>query len=388
MSSVATGRERFLLYLRTGQKKTPSASMKHLLFLAPALFLMSCAPSRWTEAQRASLSSLAVAPTVQSSAYGKPLGSDNVQAPVVVTGGGSFGSGAAVGAGAQLVVEIGAAIQQNMFESRYADAIAKAPATVPADLSSRIRQSVGKSLAAQPFFKGKVRDNSPNRFQVIVDNYRYVRTGKQNGEILVSPSFYGRFELISAAGEKLLAQPFASASSSYQRPLPEFVRDKQLATKAFDEAIDGIARQAVNAVNAKLGEQALAATESPTATFKPGGKPVQLQPVDGITATCSHPYKLTQSCNLFSGASRSITVGGQKLKIAASADGKVVLIRSASLLDLKVSTSGSPQYDAVRAALNRANLHILRQRDMVISGSPVGFFLELDGDGYSVLTQS
>ncbi len=362
--------------------------MKHLLFLAPALFLMSCAPSRWTEAQRASLSFLAVAPSVPSSAYGKPLGSDNVQAPVVVTGGGSFGSGAAAGAGAQLVVEIGAAIQQNMFESRYADAIAKAPATVPADLSSRIRQSVGKSLAAQPFFKGKVRDNSPNRFHVNVENYRYVRAGKANGEVLVTPTFYGRFELTNATGEKLLAQPFASASSSYQRPLSEFVRDKQLATKAFDEAIDGIARQAVNAVNAKLGEQALAATESPTATSKPGGKPVQLQPVDGITATCSHPYKLTQSCNLFSGASRSITVGGQKLKIAGSADGKVLLIRSASLLDLKVSTSGSPQYDAVRAALNRANLHILRQRDMVTSGSPVGFFLELDGDGYSVLTQS
>lgn len=361
--------------------------MNRLLFIAPFVLLASCAPSRWTDAQRASLSSLAVAPSVAANAYGKPLGSDNVQAPFV-TAGSDFATGAAAGAGAQLIVEIGAAVQQNLFESRYAEAITKAPATVPVDLSSRIRQSVGKSLAAQPFFKGRIRDNSPNRFQVVVENYRYVRAGKANGEVLMTPAFYGRFDLTSANGEKLLTQPFASASTSYQRPLPEFIRDKQLATKAFDEAIDGIARQAVNAVNAKLGEQALAATESPAATPRPGGKPVQLQPVDGITATCSHPYKLTQSCNIFSGPSRSITVGGQKLKIAGSTDGKVILIRSSSLLDLNVTTSGSPQYEAVRQALNRANLHIIRQRDMVTSGSPIGFFLELDGDGYSALTQS
>ncbi|HEY8932495.1 MAG TPA: hypothetical protein VIM44_04195 [Rariglobus sp.] len=363
-------------------------SFRLLLVCSAAFAMGSCAPARWNDAQRASLTSLAVAPAIPAHAYGTPLGSDNIQAPVMVAGGGSFASGAAAGAGAQLVVEIGAVVQQKMFESRYADAIAKAPGTVPADLSSRIRQSVGKSLSAQPFFKGRIRDNSPNRLYVIVENYRYVRSGKENGEVLVTPSFYGRFELTNAAGEKLLAQPFAAGAPNYRRPLPDFARDKQLATKAFDEAIEGIARQAVNAVNAKLGEQALATTESPAAAPKPGGKPVQLQPVSGITATCNEPYKLTQSCNLFSGPSRSITVGGQKLKIAGSADGRVILIRSASLLDLNVTTSGSPQYDAVRQALNRSNLHILRQRDMVTSGSPVGFFLELDGDGYSVLTQS
>jgi hypothetical protein len=361
--------------------------IRPLLISFAAATLASCGSARWTPAQRSSIDSLAVSPSIPSSAYGKPLGSDNVQAPVMVTGGGSFGSGAAAGAGAQLIVEIGAAVQQKMFESRYADAIAKSPGTVPVDLSSRIRQSVSKGLAAQPFLKGKIRDNSPNRFQVVVENYRYVRAGKANGEVLMTPTFYGRFELTNAAGEKLLAQNFAAAAAGYQRPLPDFVRDKQLATKAFDEAIDGIARQAVNAVNAKLGEQALATTESPTAISKPGGKPIQLQPVDGITATCSQPYKLTQSCNIFSGASRLITVGGQKLKIAGSADGRVILIRSASLLDLNVTTSGSSQYEAVRQALNRANLHIVRQRDMVTSGSPVGFFLELDGDGYSALTQ-
>ena len=178
-----------------------------------------------------------------------------MSAPTVVTGG-DFASGAAVGAGAQLGVEIVAAVQQKMFTSRYADAIAKAPGTVPGDLSSRIGQTVAKKLASQPFFQDKIRDNSPNRFQVIVESYRYIRAGKANNEILMTPFLSGRFELVNSGGEKLLAQPFVAVSASYQRPLPEFVRDKQLANKAFDEAINMIAVQAVDAVNAKVGKSA------------------------------------------------------------------------------------------------------------------------------------
>jgi hypothetical protein len=358
--------------------------MKYLLSIAPALLLASCAASRWTDAQRASLSSLAVTPSVSTGAYGKPLGSDNVQAPIVTTGGG-FASGAAAGAGAQLIVEIGAAVQQNMFESRYADAIAKAPATVPANLSPRIRQSVSKGLAAQPFFQGKIRDNSPNRFQVVVENYRYVRTGKENGEILVSPSFYGRFELTNAAGEKLLSEKFAAAAPNYRRPLPEFVRDKPLATRAFEQAIDLIALQAGNAVNAKLGGQTQA-IELPVPSVGSGAQPIQLQPVSYVGSSPDNPYKLTQSTSLIGGATRSIQAGGHKLKIAGSADGKIVLIRPDSLVGSNLKTGGR-EYEAIRQQLNGARIRILRQRDMISGILSVGFYLELDGDGYSVLTQ-
>jgi hypothetical protein len=213
--------------------------------------LASCAP-RWTEAQRSSLSTLAVSPSIASNAYSAPRGSDNAQAPVVVAGGGSFASGAAMGAGAQLGVEIVAAVQQKMFTSRYADAIAKAPGTVPADLSSRLRQRVAKKLASHAFFHDKIRENSSNRLQVIVENYHYARAGKANGEILMTPMLTGRFELVNASGEKLLAQRFFGVSPSHQRPLPDFVRDKKLASQAFDEAIDVIALQVFQAVDAKL----------------------------------------------------------------------------------------------------------------------------------------
>jgi hypothetical protein len=218
---------------------------------AVACVLASCAP-RWTEAQRSSLSTLAVAPSVAPNAYTPPRGSDNAQAPVVVAGGGSFASGAAVGAGVQLGVEIVSAVQQKMFASRYADAIAKAPGTVPADLSSRLRQRVAGKLASHAFFHDKIRENSPNRLRVIVENYHYARAGKANGEILMTPYLSGRFELVNGTGEKLLAQPFFGVSPHHQRPLPDFVRDKKLASQAFDEALDVIALQAFQAVDSKL----------------------------------------------------------------------------------------------------------------------------------------
>ena len=37
--------------------------------------------------------------------------------------------------------------------------------------------------------------------------------------------------------------------------------------------------------------------------------------------------------------------------------------------------------------LRASGLKIVRQRDMVMVGNSVGFFLELDGDGYSALAK-
>lgn len=222
-----------------------------LAISAIACVLASCAP-RWTEAQRSSLSTLSVAPSIAPNAYTPPRGSDNAQAPVMVTGGGSFASGAAVGAGTQLGVEIVSAVQQKMFTGRYADAIAKAPGTVPPDLALRLRHGVSRKLASHAFFQNKIRENSPNRLSVMVDNYHYARAGKANGEILMTPMLTGRFQLVNASGETLLTQQFFGVSPSYQRPLPDFVRDKKLASQAFNEAIDVIALQAFQAVDAKL----------------------------------------------------------------------------------------------------------------------------------------
>lgn len=351
-----------------------------------ALLLASCGAGRWTEAEKAGLSSLAVPPaSIAADAYAGPIGNEQFSAPYITAPGGDFATGAAAGAAAQLVVEIAAAAQQKMFEDRYADAIARAPGTIPGDLSLRIRRAVGQRLGGQSFFKGRIRDDSPNRFTVVVENYRYIRAGKEGDEVLVTPAFFGRFELTNAGGKKLLASGFAAPARDIARPLTAFANDKSLAAKAFDAAIANLALQAVNAVNAKAGEAELAPD---AAAPSGGGAPVQLANVNGGTATCNNPYRLTQSCNLWSGAGRAVTVGGEKLKIAGSADGRILLVRGAKLIpDAPVSSTGSVQYDAVKRALRAGGVKILRQRDMVSAGTTVGFFLELDGDGYSVLAR-
>jgi hypothetical protein len=351
------------------------------------LLLASCGAGRWTEAEKTGLSSLALPPaSIAADAYAEPIGSEQVSAPFLTSPGSDFATGAAVGVAAQLVVEIAAAAQQQMFEKRYADAITRAPGSIPGDLPLRIRRALAKSLGEQAFFKGRIRDDSPNRFTVIVENYRYIRAGKEGGEVLVTPVLFGRFELINASGKKLLNQGFTAPAAKVARPLTVFAHDKALAAKAFDSAIANLTLQAVNAVNARLGEAELA----PSAPAPSGGgaAPVQLANVNGGTATCKNPYLLTQSCNLWSGAGRAVTVGGEKLKIAGSADGRIVLVRGARLIPrAPVSSTGSVQYEAVKRALRTSGVGILRQRDMVSAGTTVGFFLELDGDGYSVLAR-
>jgi len=359
--------------------------MKSVLPICAAvlpLFFASCA-SKWTDAQKAQLNSLAVAPSVASDAYKGPIGNKQYSAPIIATGGGGFAEGAAVGAAAQLVVEIAALAEQKSFESRYADAISRVPGTVPGDLGNRIRKEVGKSLGSHPFLKGKISDASPNRFVVKVETYRYVRAG-ESGDVLVTPAIGGKFELISADGKKLISNDFLAAGTT-AKPLTAFANDKALASRAFDEAISRVGLQAYNAIARKLGETALAET-SPTPAATNGGQPLQLEPVSNLTASCNNPYKLTRDCNAFTGAGRKITVNGRKLKIAGSADGKVVLVRDASLIPTNsVSSTGSPQYDAVRDTLRAAGVKILRQRDLMNPGKAGGFYLEMDRDGYSVL---
>ncbi|MCW1885314.1 hypothetical protein OKA04_11285 [Luteolibacter flavescens] len=371
---------------------TPAMTKSQLLFFSGiALLLTSCGASRWSEAQKASLGSIAVPPVpVAGDGYDKPIGSPEIAAPYISAPVGSGFAGGAIAAGVgQLAVEIAAVAEQKSFEGRYADAISKAPGTVPGDLSGRVRKAVAGTVGSLPHFHGKVRDDSPNRLVVTVEKFRYVRVGNDGGEMLMVPSLSGKFDLTGAGGTKLLSRNFNASATSVRRTIDGFVRDRGAASRAFDEAAAEVARQIGEAVGEKLGETpgAPAVTTPAGRTAKPG-KPYQLSDVSGLTATCSNPYPLTQSCNIWSGAARRIEVGGQKLKIAGSADGKIILIRDAGLVPKNaVSSKGSAQYDAVKAALEASGVWVLKQRDMVSAGKTVGFFLETSGDAYGAITK-
>ncbi|MES2657882.1 MAG: hypothetical protein V4689_04650 [Verrucomicrobiota bacterium] len=218
------------------------------------LILASCA-QKWDATQQAALSSVAVsAPVVKSDAYQKPAGKvDMGPAPVIAVPGGGFLAGAVVAGGYQLIVGGIGVTQQSMYENTNKDAISRVSGTVPADLSQRIRKAVVKELDTHSFFKGKVRDASPNRLVVTIDSYGYARSSKVDGKILMAPKMTGTFELLDAAGKSLLKKAITASATSQSRPLEDFANDRKLASTAFDEIIGSLAQQIAAAIDLKAG---------------------------------------------------------------------------------------------------------------------------------------
>ncbi|MFD0892687.1 hypothetical protein KBB96_14785 [Luteolibacter ambystomatis] len=223
-----------------------------------SLVLSSCA--QWTESQKAKLSTVAVTQVqVAKDAYQSPLGAQDVQVHYYgQVGNGSFGQGAAVGAILALGSEIAEAIQQKMFESKYADAIAKAPQNLPTDLGKRAQTAFATNLAQQPFFRGKIQSSSPNYVSLSIEHYRYVRSGKADGEVLVRPVITGNLK-VTAAGEKLLDTQVVGDAGSHTYPLTHFASNPKATSQAFDEAVQNLTISAIRALDAKTG-------------VKPGGR--------------------------------------------------------------------------------------------------------------------
>jgi len=116
--------------------------------------------------------------------------------------------------------------------------------------------------------------------------------------------------------------------------------------------------------------------------------------------TCERPYHLTQDCSEWTGAKREVRLGGKPVKVAASQDGKIVLVmdphplthatlRGASLFTYDAQSKGSYEsYDAVRSLFEVHQINVLEVKPMGSTGSIYGYFLVLQDDGYSVIKQA
>jgi len=115
-----------------------------------------------------------------------------------------------------------------------------------------------------------------------------------------------------------------------------------------------------------------------------------------LGVSCSTPYKLTQDCSNFSGATRTITLDGFEVNIAGSSDGKVVMVMDANLLKNSFSDiftlnskthsdASNTSYHAVKKALSKHGITIFKALPMRLLGNTDGYVLELDSDGYKIL---
>lgn len=115
------------------------------------------------------------------------------------------------------------------------------------------------------------------------------------------------------------------------------------------------------------------------------------------STNCNRPYKLTEDCSFWSGATRKIEINGVRAKIAGTADGKIILLMSGSHilnsikdgLSLGIGdTRSKPTHkclEVVKPLLQSMDIKILKVTKLVSYGAVDGYFLELSDDGFSIL---
>ena len=128
-------------------------------------------------------------------------------------------------------------------------------------------------------------------------------------------------------------------------------------------------------------------------------KTKRVLPVDVTHVSCKKPYLLKQDCSSLKHARRKIEIDGYGCKISGSNDGTVILIktpakiREASEEELRSPTShlltkaNNTCLELISRELTKHKISILKKVEIKSYPETAGYFLELDGDGYSILKQ-
>jgi hypothetical protein len=106
--------------------------------------------------------------------------------------------------------------------------------------------------------------------------------------------------------------------------------------------------------------------------------------LSAITVTCNKPYKIEQDCSIWSGATRLIKIKDQKIRVAGSDDGKIILVKDKLITN---DESVFACFELVREELLSKGISIMKVTKLMTLGEVKGCILELDGDGYSILKE-
>lgn len=328
-------------------------------------------------------------------AYQKPQGfsTDEMLHDPHYVKNGDFATGAAIGALGQLLQEAENIDQQNKFELNNHQAIARAEASTPKNLTSLVHRSVRSSIKNDPLFQ--VEQNGLSHMSISIDSYGYIKTNQSHNTTLLSPAITASVKLTSSNSKTLLDKTF-TATSNIQAPLSKFISDRNLASQAYQNAAADLSNQLSAELNKKAGEAKQISTTAAPITYKPdlstnksknsSYKIKQLKSVQTYVVTDSSPYKLTQDYHFLYKAGKKVKLGGYTFKIAGNDSGNVVLVMQNNMLSTKKFTStGCVEYTLIKNYLTTNNIKIIRQRDVRNTKYHEGFFLELNGDGYSKL---
>lgn len=122
------------------------------------------------------------------------------------------------------------------------------------------------------------------------------------------------------------------------------------------------------------------------------------QSINTATMTCKKPYILTQDCSIWSGAARKLSIDGFPVKVAGSEDGSIILVMDAHLFansfsdpltfnSATHSEASNNSYYAVKKVFKQENVNIQKVIPLRFWGNTDGYVLELDSNGYEILTK-
>lgn len=367
-----------------------------LAFFSTFLFV-SCAANQWSVADKEAASKMSIRPvTVAKDAYQKPKGftqSEDHSPPGGYVQTGSFSAGAAIGALSYLAEEANHAATQEKFETANINAIARAKASTPKNIPSLVDLSVTATINKNPLFQNQ--PDGLSRLSIEINTYGYIKTGELNNTTLVSPSINALVTLTDRHSKKLLNKSF-TATSNIQAPLSRFISDQKLTKISYQKAIDDLTLQINSELNTKTGAAktlrkkrtavTYASNATPLASKNADYKVQQLKNIQTYIVTDKSPHKLTQGYSLITKAKTKVKIGGYTFKIAGTASGNTILIIPTKMLGVTTfSSKGGVEYTLIKNYLAAHNIKIIRQQDIRNINFPTGFFLELDGDGYSTL---
>ncbi len=214
-----------------------------------ALAFSSCSQS-WSEAQKSQLTTVALPePYTKAGAMKPASGIDSPGAATSVpmaTGGGLLPAliGSAIDAGVT-------AHQSNQFEKQYGDRIGKVNASMPKNLSKKLRASAEKMLRGDEFFGPRLKETSPNRFEGELTNYGLTRFHRTNDETHLGATLSVRVGLKDPSGKSLLDQ-IITANSTSSIGVNELAAQPKKTEALFDEAVANFSQQLKAALDRKL----------------------------------------------------------------------------------------------------------------------------------------
>jgi hypothetical protein len=215
------------------------------LSIIPALLavasLSSCA-TKFTPEQRASLSSVAIAPTqLKERAYRQPdAGATARDMPRQMQG---QVQGGAIGAMLLTGISEGIAAAQNAsFHKKNGNAVATVNRKIQHDLHKQVDQQLARALKRDAFFGPRLNQRGTSSFHATVNSYGLIRTG----DLVTSPAFAATvsisIELKNDAGKKLFTGNYDSRSELI-RSIDAYANDPKLARQAYAEALQSAFEQ-------------------------------------------------------------------------------------------------------------------------------------------------